>query len=455
VNARRFIGVFFLSAASLFAASNDFFEAIQSNDEQAVATQLKQGAKPNTANPYGITPLWLAATNGSASMVRMLLKAGADPKATLPHGENALMAAARTGEPETIKALLDAGADPNAKESSQGETALMWAAAENHPEAIATLIKGGADPNAHGKKLDLAPMKWMNVGMVDTMLPTGGFTALHYAARQNAQDAARALADNKADLNAQDADGATPIQIAIINLHYDLAAMLIEKGASPNVQDNTGMTAIYALVDMNGFRSDIGRPAQPRHDKLNALDVLKIALAHGGDPNLQQKKAILGRHHGFGDNSLGAGATALMRAIKGNDFDAMKLLLDNGANPNLAMANGQTPVFLIVGTGGGGRGGPAPGPASPGAANSAVNALKMLAEKGADLDAPNKQGATPLIAAARSGSNALVKALLELGANPDLKDAQGKTALDIVTTDGPGKHDDTAAILKEFAARKQ
>lgn len=441
MNARRFIGVLLLSAASLVAASNDFFDAVQSNDEQAVTAQLKKGANPNTPNQYGITPLWLAATNGSASMVRTLLKAGADAKATLPHGENALMAAARTGEPETIKALLNAGADPNAKETGQGETALMWAAAENHAEAIAALIKGGADPNAHGKKLDLAPMKWMNVGMVDTMLPAGGFTALHYAARQNAQDAAQALADNGADLNAQDADGATAIQIAIINLHYDLAATLIEKGASPNVQDNTGMTAIYALVDMAGFRSDIGRPAQPRHDKLNAIDVLKIALAHGGNPNLQQKKAILGRHHGFGDNSLGDGATPLMRAIKGNDFDTMKILLDAGANPSLGLANGQTPVFLIANT---------RLPASPAAANNAVEALKLLAAKGADVNAPNKQGATPLITAARSGSNPIVKALLELGANPDVKDAQGKTALDIVTTAGPGKHDDTAEILRQF-----
>lgn len=455
MNARRFLGTLVLAAASLRAAT--FFDAVQSNDEPAVAAQLKQGANVNAANAYGITPLWIAATNGSASMTRLLLKSGADAKAKMPSGENALMAAARTGEPETIKALLAAGADPNAQESQQGESALMWAAAENHPEAIAALIKGGANPNLHAKGLDLAPMKWMNVGMVDTMLPSGGFTAIHYAARQNAMDAARALADSGADLNAQDADGATAIQLAIINLHYDLAAMLIEKGASPNVQDKTGMSAIYALIDMNGFRSDIGRPAQPRPDKLTAMDVLKLALQHGGNPNLQQKKAILGRHHGFGDNSLGDGATALMRAIKGNDFDAMKVLLDGGANPNLAMANGQTAVFLIVGTGGGGgggRGGPGggapPAPASPGASNSAINALKMLAEHGADLNAPNKQGATPLINAARSGSNPLVKALLELGANPDAKDSTGKTALDIVTTDGPTKHDDTAALIRDF-----
>ena len=40
---------------------------------------------------------------------------------------------------------------------------------------------------------------------------------------------------------------------------------LLEAGANPNVADNTGMTSVYAVVDMNTFRSDIGRPPVPGH----------------------------------------------------------------------------------------------------------------------------------------------------------------------------------------------
>ena len=58
-----------------------------------------RGAQPNAANRYGVTPLFLAATNGNAAMVEALLKAGADPNATLPEGQTVLMAAARAGNP--------------------------------------------------------------------------------------------------------------------------------------------------------------------------------------------------------------------------------------------------------------------------------------------------------------------------------------------------------------------
>lgn len=435
-------------ATVAFAAAppRDLAEAVQLNDEVAVARLLKAGADPNAANRYGITPLWLAATNGSAAVTRALLKAGANPKATLPHGETALMTAARTGEPETIRLLLEAGSDPNAKETSQGETALMWAAAENHPEAILALVKGGANPDLHGKGLDLAPMKWMQVGMVDTMLARGGFTALMYAARQDAKAAVLALAQSGADLNAGDADGTTGTQFAIMNQHYDLAALLLEKGANPNTADNTGMTSLYAAVDMISFRSDIGRPTRPSLDTLTALDVVKLALKRGGDPNARLRKPTIGRHHGFSDASLGEGATALMRAAKSNDIDTMRLLLDAGANPSLGMTNGSNPVLLIAAT----RGGP-----GPNGADKVIASLKLLAERGADLNGKlTRGGDTALLAAAKSGSNAVVQTLVELGADLNIKDSSGKTALEAVSEPGRNRHEDTESLLKDLASKR-
>jgi ankyrin repeat protein len=289
-------------------------------------------------------------------MTEMLLMHGADATLKMSHGENALMAAARSGDAESIRLLLAAGADPNASEARLGETALIWAAAENHGDAIRALAAGGADLNQQGKPLDLAAMDWVQIGMVSTILPVGSWSAPMYAARENAIDATRALAEVGANLDLQDQDGTTALGFAILNGHFELAAVLLEAGADPDVADRTGMTALYGAIDMVGFTTDIGRPRQPSYDALTAIDIVRLALEKGADPDLPLSGTIIGRHHGTGDFALGNGATALMRAAKGGDLDSMRLLLEAGADQTLAMANGQTARSLVAG-GGGGRGG--------------------------------------------------------------------------------------------------
>jgi ankyrin repeat protein len=346
--------------------------AVQGDNLELASRLLEAGADPNLGNLYEITPLWLAATNRNAAMTESLLRHSADAGFVMAHGENAVMAAARAGDAESIRLLLAAGADPNASEDKHGETALIWAAAENQADAIRALVAGGADPDLTARLLDLAPMDWVQIGMVSTVLPAGGWSPLMYAARENALDAAIALADAGANLDLRDGDGTTALGLAIMNEHYELAAALLEAGADPDVADRTGMTALYGAVDMAFFSSDIGRPRQPRFGSLTAADVVRLALEAGADPNAQLSAAIIGRHHGFGDFALGNGATALMRAAKGGDLALMRLLLEAGADPTLAMANGQTVRHLVAG---GGRGGPAN-----------QEALALLAEFGYSSD---------------------------------------------------------------------
>ena len=71
---------------------------------------LRAGADARRANRYGVTPLQLAAVNGSVTAATALLEAGADPNAVLPEGETILMTAARTGQPALLRLLLDRGA---------------------------------------------------------------------------------------------------------------------------------------------------------------------------------------------------------------------------------------------------------------------------------------------------------------------------------------------------------
>jgi len=418
--------------------------AVRADDADAVQLLIRAGANASAANRYGITPLSLAATNGNASIARALLNAGANPNAPGPDGETVLMTAARAGSADVVTALLDRGVNVNATESWQGQTALMWAAAENHGAAIRALAAHGADLNVRSKELNFPEYRYETNGMAVFQLPKGGWTALMYAARQNAMDAVAALADTHADLNATTRqEGTTALQIAIINIHYDLANLLLEKGADPNVTDLSGMTALYAAVDMRAPANMLTRPEPKLRDALDAVGIVKALLAHGANPNIQLKKPIIGRHQNLvGDGQLTEGATALARASKASDVAVMRVLLDGGADATLTLANRTTTAVLAAG-------GPAPEP-------KVLEAVTLLVEHGVDVNAFNANGQTILHNAAQRGHDSVIEYVAQHGAKLDRRDKQGRTPLDIALGAGSGGRRQgrpaTAPVVKEKTA---
>lgn len=419
--------------------------AAQANNLQMARQLLDAGADANLANRYGITPLWLAATNRSPELVALLLAKGAQASATLPHGETALMAAGRSGDAKTIELLIDAGADPNAQEDKLGETALIWAAGENQADAVRALVSGGADPNLASRAMSLLPMEWLQVGMVSTVLPVGGWAPLHVAAREDAREAALALIEVGANKEIQDPDGLTALNIAVMNAHYDTAVALLEAGASPNTADRTGTTPLYGAVDMASLGAEIGRPAVPRSSKNTVFDFMRAALQHGADVDAKLAAPALARHHGFPDRNMGEGTTPLMRAVRGRDLESVTLLLEAGASLDARQADGATSLLIMAGAGrpfGGDR-------AKLAAAE--LELLDLLLAKGADLSAVANDGQSVIHRAARAGNTNLVEALAKKGAAVDAKDKEGRTAFDLVSAPGRGNNPEMAALLQSLA----
>ena len=99
-----------------------------------------------------ISPLFLAAQNGSATMVETLLEAGADANAAMGTGTTPLMLTAASGSAAAVAALIDSGADPNATETRYGQTPLMFAAALNRVDAMTALLEGGADATGNDER---------------------------------------------------------------------------------------------------------------------------------------------------------------------------------------------------------------------------------------------------------------------------------------------------------------
>src|SRR5690606_12371148 len=125
---------------------------------------------------------------------------------------------------------------------------------------------------------------------------------------------------------------------ALINGHYDVAGALVEAGTDPNLYDYTGRGALYAAIDFNTMPAS-NRPApKVLENRLTALDVARMLLERGADPNarlarMPPYRAKLDRGN---DMIYGAGTTPFLRAAKGADVPAMKLLLEHGADPTLA-----------------------------------------------------------------------------------------------------------------------
>src|SRR5579864_2847831 len=213
--------------ADVNAAQSDGMTAMHwaalNNDTEMVRILLAAGANIKVETRVGaITPLFLAATNGNATMLEAMLKVGADPNFTNSLGTTPLMKAAAAGEADAVRVLLEHGADVNKTESARGQTALMFASSMNRAEAIRVLAAHGANLNATSKVTRLEKARFdedgnplpapprTNSGNGANTLNTGaaaatvmgGMTAMLYAARDGKMDAVHALVEDGADVNA-------------------------------------------------------------------------------------------------------------------------------------------------------------------------------------------------------------------------------------------------------------
>jgi ankyrin repeat protein len=393
------------------------------NDLDTVKALLAAGAKPNASNRYGVTPLHEAATIGSTAVVNALLRAGAQANAVYGEGETALMLAARSGSVESVKLLLEAGADANAAEKFRGQTALMLAAAENHAPVVKALLGAGAQPNTRTAEYTFQKLTGGAGGIIHDR-PQGGITALMLAARQGALDAGAALIAGGADLNAEEPQyGFTAMQTAIFNGHYAFAKLLIEKGA--NVNDGS----LYIVVEMRNLAKYTNRPNPPDAENgVSHLDVATLLLARGADPNAAYTKTVPPRQ-AQGNINVAPGSTALYRAVRAIDLASVRLLVDAGANPSLGLADGSTPLMAAAGLGAP-RGGDEE-VTEAGDRNDPVDVMKVLVDKGANVNAANDAGMTPMHYAVQRGVDRIIEYLASKGGRFDIKNKQGRSPADL------------------------
>jgi ankyrin repeat protein len=416
--------------------------ATHRNDLLTVELLIAAGARVNAANDYGIMPLNLACTNGSAAMVNTLLKAGADIRAVPATGETPLMTAVMTGKTDVVEVLMEHEAEVNAKEPS-GQTALMWAAGQGHLDLVNLLIKRGADVNARS---------------------ASGFTPMLFAARHGSVDITRALLAAGAGINEKATDGATALVVATVRGNTPLAMFLLDEGADPNA-DDIGYTPLHWAVFYleNEFTGEYGTTVESGEwSTLSGLrgaakvELVKALLAHGANPNARTTKRLPSWGHVSGGVARRGdyliGATPFLLAAKAGDVTIMRLLWAAGADPLVPTSDNTTSLMVASGYG------RVFGMSSI-SESSALDAVKLALETGANVQAENESGETALHGAAYQGWDSIVQLLVDRGAKINVKNRvqQGFTPLSIAEgnvfhSGGNHRHDSTAALLRKLGA---
>lgn len=414
---------------------------------------IRTGADANISNEYGISPLMLACTNGSSSMIQKLLEVRANPNQAQWMGVTPLMICSRSGSVEGVKLLLTQGADVNARDVRRGQTALMWAASRQHPEVASVLTEYGADADLKTRMPDdITPREFITYGVkrrdptrtdiiaddevhLETTSSRGGFSALMFAARKGDMEMAKVLIAAGADVNVSSAEYGNALVVAAVNNHKDFALYLLSQKVDPNVNDRWGFTPLhYSLHSginiINTSRKSI--PTDANWHKPNMPELVESLLQHGADPNARVV-------HGFPPFNTPAyarttgnampelrqpGATPILLAAASFDVSLMQLLVSHGADPLLTTDEGTTPLMLAAGMG-------RHDDLTPEEETFSLEASRYAVELGIDVNASNQDGRTALAAAAYMGSNTVIKYFVSNGADLEKQDRYGQTALSI------------------------
>ncbi|MCE5240771.1 ankyrin repeat domain-containing protein [bacterium] len=395
---------------------------------------LDRRAPVNAQDGTHKTPLHLAAESGHADVVKLLIARGASLTAEDCDGQMPLHRAVEYGQTATAVALLGAGAKLESP-SRDGATPLYTAALYGRLAIVKLLLGRGAAVDGTGghigTPLIAAADHWssqageqvfaqiagalLDAGADTTARDGEDKTALHCAARHGYVAIARLLLGHGAQVNAADRMGTTPLHEAATTAQTVLATLLLDRGADPEARDRQGRTPLDLVGDSSDYRGRapdmarllVGHGAQPSLHLAASLwdaDTIRRLLAAGADVNARDGRGRTPLHRVVGLDTLGRGSDQAVAAVQA--------LLAAGADPNAKDKEGRTPLAVA-------------GP-------STLECFIPLLEGGADPNVRSSWSSTwPLHMAVRFGGRHLdiVKALVEHGADVNATNTSGHTPL--------------------------
>lgn len=271
---------------------------------------------------------------------------------------------------------MEEGADVNAI-GPDGKAAMHEAAIEGHLDIVQLLIDLGADIDIkQTPRGDAAKRKFHGLR-----------TPLHWAADRGHDDVARLLIDSKADINAGNSTDRRPLQEAIMSHRTSVAKLLLDSGASVAIHDNEGWTPLHQAADAGN------------------VQLINILVDKGCDIEAQTWDNSI-----WGNNRYNLATPLFLAAGHGHDA-AVRALLARGANPRSGNITGETAIHIASWQGW-------------------TPVVRIMLDAGVGIEERDiRYEETPLLKAASTGQTGVLKLLLERGADMDAVTQYGRNAL--------------------------
>lgn len=290
-------------------------------------------------------------------------------------------------------------------------------------------------------------------GITRAFIDATGNTALHCANQRQSSDILKLLLDSKTesgqalfDVNAENRDGEAPLHLAAMSGRLLMVQILLREDPGPNLHAVTrlGRTALHCAAAyghtfvVNELLQHLSREEKSDRPEVSLIQdaagntafTLALRLGHAEIARALLKRA--GRETGsaqgagFTAHELAGEEDALCAAIQGNSEECVNLLFENG----LASTASSDPRTLGI---------------HVAASAGSVPMITLLHKHRTDMKIQNEHGETPLHLACRSSSSEAVKLLLDLGADIDALDGSGASPLFRAAYEG--QKDNVAVLL--------
>ena len=375
--------------------NNVAFAPFEWTDPAVCRVLIDAGADLHTKDEEGCSPLHSACESGALDVVKMLVEAGAEVRATNDEGETSFTRAAAYGHRETVRYLVGL---PDVDVNHGNFNALQCAAMNEFPEVVQVLIDAGAD--------------------IDITANFDGCSPLHYACESGSLEGVKMLVRAGVGVRATNNRGQTCLVRAVHAARYGHIEALRYLVCLPEVDVNYrqagNITALHYAVD-----------EKPR------TDVVQVLIDAGADIDAKNNE----------------GRSPLHSACASGELDVVKMLVEAGAGVRDTNGRGETCVVLAA------RNGHTETvryllglpevdvnhvhrrcagnytALQCALENNKPDVVRVLIDAGADIDAKNNYGCSPVHSACVSGTLDIVKMLVRAGAGVRATDNDGWTCL--------------------------